>query len=267
MRLLLWLALLAPIAAAQTTPPPAPPAWEGQFASSTVKVTLYPRGAAVAGAIDIGGALHPLEGQLGEDGLISGVFRAGAKEFEFEAALEEEGAVLRLASDGTTLRLPRRKESPGTKERRNPLAEPARPTAGACDLSHVKVGQRYTYAMQNDMQQEWIVKEVGPDFVRYDMRMLMGGNLLGDPMEQEWRYVAPVAAPQVQATPANVKVSRETVVVGGIEFDCLVTEASGYKSWLSMTPGSDTVWTFPGVIKTVQLSDGSAIMVLSSVRD
>ena len=57
----------------------------------------------------------------------------------------------------------------------------------------MKVGQRYVYQMQNDMQMIWTVKEVGPGLVKYDVSMIMGGNPIGDPTAQEWRYVAPPA--------------------------------------------------------------------------
>ena len=134
-------------------------------------------------------------------------------------------------------------------------------------LKHVKVGQRYTYEMQNNLKQVWIVKEVGANFVKYEVAMFMGGNPLGDPIAQEWKYVAPPAGARVEAPQADVKTSREKVTLGGIEFDCMVSEASGYKSWVTMSPGSDLVWTFPGVLKTIQLSDGSVIMELTKIEE
>jgi len=146
-----------------------------------------------------------------------------------------------------------------------PPPEPP-PAQDAVDLSHVHVGQRYVYGMQNHMQQIWTVREVGPDFVKYEMRMIMGGNPLGDPVTQEWRY----AAPYVQTTRAEqatlAKTTRERVTVSGIEFDCMVSEASGYRSWVTMTPGSATVWTFPGPVKTIQLSDGAVIIELTRIE-
>jgi hypothetical protein len=146
------------------------------------------------------------------------------------------------------------------------VAAPAAPAAvNGPDLTHVRLGQRYVYEMQNAMQQVWTVREVGPDFVKYDFAMLLAGQPLGDPTAQEWRYYP---APEGTAsTPSpDVKLSRERVVVSGIEFDCLVSEASGYRSWSTMTAGSDTLWTFPGILKTVQLSDGATIMGLVKVE-
>ena len=52
-----------------------------------------------------------------------------------------------------------------------------------------------------------------------------------------------------------------------MSFDCMVAEASGYKSWMAMNEGSDTVWTFPGALKTVQLSDGSVLMELVKIEE
>ncbi len=68
---------------------------------------------------------------------------------------------------------------------------PRAPEATGPDLRHVRVGQRYVYEMQNDMQQVWTVRDVGPDFVKYEMAMIMRGNPLGDPTTQEWRWIAP----------------------------------------------------------------------------
>lgn len=148
-----------------------------------------------------------------------------------------------------------------------PATEASKPAVTAPDLSHVKVGQKYTYEMQNNMQQVWTVKEVGADTVKYEMAMIMGGNPLGDATTQEWKYMAPAATTTTAEAPkTDVKISRETVEVGGIKFDCMVAEASGYKSWSTMTPGSDTVTTFPGILKTIQLSDNTAVMNLVKVE-
>jgi len=144
---------------------------------------------------------------------------------------------------------------------------PATPAVTAPDLSHVKVGQKYTYEMQNNMQQVWTVKEVGADSVKYEMAMIMGGNPLGDATTQEWKYMAPAAPTTTAEAPkTDVKISREKVKIGSVEFDCMVAEASGYKSWSTMTPGSDTVTTFPGILKTIQLSDGAAVMELKKIE-
>ena len=260
------LLLLAPTVAAQGAPPPEPPAWEGQFTDGRVTVTLYPRGDAAAGAVDVGGALYLLRAQVAPGGQLSGTFAVGAESFAFEARLEAD--VLLLESDGKRLRLKRR--VPGTKAAEtNPLSGPIRqPRRGGDgpDLSHVRVGQRYVYEMQNNMQQVWTVTEVGADSVKYEISMYMGGNQLGDPFRQEWKYTAPAATTVDDLPRGDPKPTHEAVTIGGVEFDCLVSEASGYRSWVSMSPGSDTVWTFPGVIKTVQLSDGAAIMELVAIE-
>jgi len=270
-RLLLTLALLlAPTAVAQATPPAPLPAWEGQFTDGRVTLTLFPRGDAVAGWIDAGGSFCPVRGVAAPGGKLSGSFFAGAVAFRFEARVEKE--VLVLESDGKSLRLKRRVPTPGEAGGANPLSQPIRRAARSGDgpdLSHVHVGQRYVFSMQNDMQQIWTVMEVGADFVKYEMAMIMGGNPLGDPTTQEWKYMAPVGPDPGQGQEAprtDVKLSRESVSIGGVEFDCLVAEASGYKSWSTMTPGSDTVTTFPGIFKVIQLSDDTAVMELTSIE-
>lgn len=155
----------------------------------------------------------------------------------------------------------------GTKPADTGSAAPAAPAVTSPDLKHVKAGQKYTFEMQNNMQQVWTVKEVGADFVKYEMAMIMGGNPLGEPTVQEWKYTAPPATTATAEAPkTDVKMSREKVKIGDIEFDCMVSEASGYKSWMTMTPGSDTIWTFPGAIKTVQLSDNAVINELKKIE-
>ena len=95
-RLLLTLALLlAPSAAAQGTTPAEPPAWEGQFSDGRVTVTLYPRGEAVAGSIDIGGAFHLLRAKVAPGGgQLSGTFFAGPAGFGFDARLDQDVLLL-----------------------------------------------------------------------------------------------------------------------------------------------------------------------------
>jgi tetratricopeptide (TPR) repeat protein len=141
---------------------------------------------------------------------------------------------------------------------------------GHADLSHVRVGQRYRYAMQNKMTSVWTVLEVGEDLVRYELTMLMdmgqGPQPVGDPQEQTWQFIPPQGE-AAGGMPANVKTSRGTVTVSGIEFDCLIVESKAggvlSESWVSMTPGSDDVTTFPGVIKAFM--DGTPAMVLVEV--
>lgn len=141
--------------------------------------------------------------------------------------------------------------------------EPAKPAAA--DLSHVKAGQKYTYEMQNNMQQVWTVDEVTADTVKYKTQMIMGGNPVGDPTPGEWKWTAPAApTTETSTATANVKMSREKVTIGGIEFDCLVSEANGAKSWISMK-GGEYNQTFPGMIKT-QMADGSVVMELKKIE-
>lgn len=124
------------------------------------------------------------------------------------------------------------------------------------DLSHVQVGQRYVFEMQNDMQTTWQVTEVGRGTVKYQaiMQMDMGEGMttVGDPTMQEWAYVPPVGDYLTGDLP-ELPTRHEQVEVSGVTFDCLVVESEGSgmtsKSWATMTPGSDSVPTFPGALR------------------
>lgn len=141
------------------------------------------------------------------------------------------------------------------------VAPPPEPARRAVDLSHVRVGQRWVYEMQNNMQQHWTVREVGADFVKYELRMFMSGSPLGDPTMQEWRH----GAPSWTLDTADPDPTRERLTVSGIEFDCQVSVSSGYRSWTPMTPGS-AMPTFPMILKAIQLSDEAVVMSLIRIE-
>lgn len=148
----------------------------------------------------------------------------------------------------------------------------AAPADDNADLSHVKVGQKYVYEMPNNMQSIWEVTEVGDNMVKYKTTMLMdmgeGPAPVGEPTEQEWTYTKPTGGTTGETTGEAPKTSREEIEVSGVKFDCLVveSEAGGMKSksWASMSPGSDTVPTFPGAIKV--MTDGNPTMTLVKIE-
>lgn len=157
------------------------------------------------------------------------------------------------------------------KEAALPWGQPPAPTLreGQADLSHVVVGQRYVYVMPNNMQSVWEVREVGENAVIYDTSILMdmgdGPQPVGEPMRQEWRFTPPAkGAPAANAGGPEVDLSRETLTISGIQFDCLVLSTEHGKSWVSMNKGSDSVYTFPGAIRVVG-ADGQQTMVLTEV--
>jgi hypothetical protein len=150
-------------------------------------------------------------------------------------------------------------------------AAPARPTTpkpepgAAADLSHVKAGQVYVYEMLNGMRGEWAVLEVSENSVRYTMTIFMdmgqGPEQVGTPAEQEWAY----RPTQGTAWQENMKTRREVRTVSGVQFDCLVIESEGWTSWLTMTPGSDAITTFPGLVESSD-QEGNSTMKLVEVR-
>jgi hypothetical protein len=150
--------------------------------------------------------------------------------------------------------------------------ETAAPASTNADLSHVKVGQKYHYEMQNNMTAIWEVTEVAENMVKYTMTMMMdmgqGPAPVGDPQEQTWKYEAPSGETTGETTGETPETSREEVEVSGIKFDCLVSESDAggvkSKSWVTMTPGSDSVTTFPGIVKA--MTDGNPSMTLVKVE-
>lgn len=148
--------------------------------------------------------------------------------------------------------------------------QPERPvyTGDGADLSHVKAGQVYVYGMLNDMRGEWEVLEVQPNRVRYQMTITMdlgqGPQPVGEPQEQIWEYQAQVGIDRARQQP-GVKTRRETRTVSGVRFDCLVIESNGWTSWITMTPGSESITTFPGLVESSD-GEGRSSMKLLEVR-
>lgn len=143
------------------------------------------------------------------------------------------------------------------------------------DLAHVKAGQKYTYKMTNAgapaMEMVYIVKEVGPDFVKYQTQTLMdmgqGLNPVGDPTDApEWKYTPAPATTTTQTTDApKADIAYEEVTVSGIKFNAMVVTSGNTKSWMSMSgSGKSTIPTFPGVLKTQ--TDGNTTMELVKVE-
>jgi len=125
--------------------------------------------------------------------------------------------------------------------------------------------------MSGGMVSEWAVDAVAENEVTYTTvnKMDMGQGLqpLGEPTQQTWRYQVPESTGQASDQP-QPKTRREAATVSGVEFDCLVveSEAAGTtsKTWATMSPGSDRVGTFPGVVKSVAGAD--TVMELVEIR-
>lgn len=138
-------------------------------------------------------------------------------------------------------------------------------------LGHVRPGQRFVYAMTNagapKMEMIYRVREVGDTFVKYETSMIMdmgqGMAPVGEPNPMEWRYEpAPLVGPGASA-PAQQKteMTRETVTISGVAFDCLVITASNSTVWVPM---SGDQATFPGLVKC--MTDGQTTMELVRIE-
>lgn len=117
------------------------------------------------------------------------------------------------------------------------------------DISHVKVGQKYTYEMTNGMKMIYEITEIKPGVeIKYKTTTIM--NVAGTETKTpgEGAYPLAAAAPaDTTATPAAAPepVATETIEVSGVKFECKVYENAGTKSWTSMTFA-------PGGVKTMQ---------------
>jgi hypothetical protein len=129
------------------------------------------------------------------------------------------------------------------------------PKAQKVDLSHVKAGQKYVYKMEAsgmEMQQIYEVAEVTDTTVKCKLHMLMkmpGATEFtaqGDPTPYDWAIPAPTGETTSAQPTTEVKTSREKLSAGGQEWDCMVSESQGSKTWCPMK--GDMV-TFPPYIK------------------
>jgi hypothetical protein len=142
-------------------------------------------------------------------------------------------------------------------------SEIANPSLGAAkpDLSHVRAGQSYVYALTHigapPMEVEFVVTEVGVDSVKYTTQgsMVLGGDLgnspIGDANPAEWRQT------RGHVQPAS---ARETIVVGDLSFDCMIYTSGNTTTWV---PVIGDLPMFPGVVKME--TDGKVTMMLTRV--
>lgn len=137
-------------------------------------------------------------------------------------------------------------------------------------LSHVKVGQTYTFTTtvgQMVNEELWQVAEVHPDRVLYrtTTRVRQGERQLVEKVGQElveWTWGGrPV---QDAATLARMKgtQTRQTLEVPGLRLDCLVTTAAGAESWTAVKGDLET---FPAMVKAA--SRGAVVRVLTKVEE
>jgi hypothetical protein len=257
---------LPALARAQGNPLARPPAWVGAFADATVRIDLHPTEAGFDGSIAVKGTAYRAKGQVTTTpaaATLEGTFSAGGKDYAFSVAMEGTDTAI-LASAGTTYRLARVIDPPKSTDATPPGTQ-ARPARGP-DLTHVRAGQKYIYSLQGgQMQMTFLVREVGPGLVRYDMQtfMDMGQGLqpVGEAVRQEFRQGQVVTPPAGEGedevegepgapdglVPSGGKTHRERITVSGVAFDCLVTEMEQTTTW---TPMTGDVVTFPLYLPT-----------------
>lgn len=128
---------------------------------------------------------------------------------------------------------------------------------GTHDLSHVKIGQRYTFALEQSdtkMHMVWVVTAVAAAKVTYTVSVLKNGSVLSPPAETSW---AAVPAPprhdhDDSSTPAKptsepgVTTSFETLTLAGRDWACRVTVSGDVKTWTALAGGAPT---FPPLLK------------------
>jgi hypothetical protein len=135
-----------------------------------------------------------------------------------------------------------------------PMDEPADAGGGEAqkvDLSHVKVGQKYHYHMNNagmEMDQVWEVTEMTDSEVKYNLTTIMNGKPLGEPTALSWSIPKPVAS-DAPADPNAKPPAEESITVAGKEWECWVIESAGTKSWC---PKKGKLGTFPPIVKSMK---------------
>jgi hypothetical protein len=138
--------------------------------------------------------------------------------------------------------------------------KPAETAKQEVDISHVKVGQKYHFHMNNsgmEMDQVWEVTAMGDAEIKYNLTTIMNGKALGDPTEVTWAVPVPAADVKPDPNAKPVEMKEETVTIAGREWNCYVTEASGYTSWCPKM-------SFPSVVKTMK--DGVVTNELTKIE-
>lgn len=137
-------------------------------------------------------------------------------------------------------------------------------------LSHVKIGQRYTFSTTvGEMVNEevWHVAAVLRGQVCYlrTTRVKQGARTLVEQVDQElsdWRWGGrPTLEPAALALSKGTQ-RRETLEVSGLRLDCVVTLMSGTEAWTAVKGDLET---FPAIVKAS--AQGVAVRALVRVEE
>jgi hypothetical protein len=128
------------------------------------------------------------------------------------------------------------------------------------DISHVCVGQKYYFDLQNNMEIVYEVLAIEDGVITYCQVVNMNGQAVGDPTEMKWGEVASAEwadggdspeAPEIEL------VDEDPIAVDGIEFEikCSRTDTNGVTSaaWLTYRNGAPT---FPGYVRVETVGTG-----------
>jgi hypothetical protein len=138
-------------------------------------------------------------------------------------------------------------------------------------LSHVKVGQRYTFSTTlGEMVNEevWHVAEVNPGHVRYltTTRVKQGERTLMEQVDDDysdWRWGGRPVLEAGALAMAKGSQSRKTLEVSGKRFDCVVTLIHETESWVVVKGDLET---FPAMVKAGTGTGAQASIFRTLVR-
>jgi hypothetical protein len=160
--------------------------------------------------------------------------------------------------------------TPSTAPTNGGGGETAPAASKAQDVSHVKVGQKYTYEMTNAGMKTMMVyevKEITPAAIKCEITTMMdmgqGMNPVGpaSPFDYPLMTAADTTAAAPTTTTPAPAVSFEEIEAAGKKWRCMVSTTGNVKVWLF---APNDIPTFPGTIKSEM--DGQVNNMLTKVE-
>jgi hypothetical protein len=127
----------------------------------------------------------------------------------------------------------------------------------APDLSHVRVGQRYTFQQSERLTTVLTVLWVTPRAVSYRSSTSRDGVAQGEDHDELWEW-----RPSEQR---HGPLPRERRRFGEIELECVQRQVGGLRLWIAVTAGTDADERFPGAVESLR-EDGSVMSKLISIE-